>query len=69
MQRLIGLQILRHIPYIKPAGLIVESIERWGVKLSFDHAYIEKRKAMEFIQGVGIEQFNHLRSCGNELLK
>ncbi|XP_058784836.1 uncharacterized protein LOC131659698 [Vicia villosa] len=60
---------LRHSPQMKPAGLIAEALERWGVKLSHDQAYRAKRKAMELVQGAGIEQFSHLRSYGQEILK
>lgn len=54
---------------MKPAGLKVEVVERWGVKLSHDQAYRTKRKAMELVQMAGIEQFTHLRSYGQELLE
>lgn len=62
-------RILRHNPFMKPSGLKAEVVERWGVKLSHDQTYRAKRKAMELVQGVGIEQFTHLRSYGQELLK
>lgn len=61
--------ILRHNPSMKPSGLIAEVVERWGGKLSHDQAYRAKRKAMELVQGDGIEQFTHLRNYGQELLK
>ncbi|CAK8563502.1 unnamed protein product [Lathyrus sativus] len=60
---------IRHIPEIKTKGLIAEAIKKWGVNLSKDQAYRAKKKAMELIQGVGREQFTHLRSYGEELLK
>ncbi|KAI5385535.1 hypothetical protein KIW84_072220 [Lathyrus oleraceus] len=62
-------RILRHNPFMKPSGLKAEVVERWGVKLSHDQTYRAKRKSMELVQGVGIEQFTHLRSYGQELLK
>ena len=46
-----------------------ESLERWEVNISQDQAYRAKRKAMDLIQGVGFDQFNHLRSYVEELLK
>ncbi|KAI5385810.1 hypothetical protein KIW84_072426 [Lathyrus oleraceus] len=61
--------ILRYSPSMKPSGLRAKAVERWGVKLSHDQAYMAKRKPMELVQGVGIEQFTHLRSYGQELLK
>ncbi|KAI5393450.1 hypothetical protein KIW84_060544 [Lathyrus oleraceus] len=51
----------RHNPYIKPTGIVAESLKRWGVKISQDETYREKRKAMNLIQGVDFDQFNHLR--------
>lgn len=61
--------IFRHGPSMKPSGLRDKAVERWGVKLSHDQAYMTKRKAMKLVQGVGIEQFTYLRSYGQELLK
>lgn len=61
--------ILRHSPHMKPPGFIAEAVERWGVKISYDHAYRAKRTAMKLVQGEGIEQFTHLRNYGHELLK
>ncbi|XP_058741093.1 uncharacterized protein LOC131613441 [Vicia villosa] len=61
--------ILRHNPDMKPAGLIAQAIDRWGVKLSHDQAYRAKRKAMDLLQGASMDQFNHLRSYAQELLK
>ncbi|XP_050890051.1 uncharacterized protein LOC127095397 [Lathyrus oleraceus] len=40
-----------------------------GVKLSKDKAYRAKKKAIELIQGDGREQFKHLRTYVEELLK
>lgn len=48
---------------------IAEAIKKWGVKLSKDQAYKAKKKAIKLIQGVGCEQFKHLRSYAEELLK
>ncbi|XP_058753082.1 uncharacterized protein LOC131626267 [Vicia villosa] len=62
-------QILRHNPDMKPAGLIAESVERWGVKLSHDQAYRAKIRAIDLIQGAGMDQFSHLRSYAQDLLK
>ncbi|XP_058763696.1 uncharacterized protein LOC131637121 [Vicia villosa] len=42
---------------------------RWGSKITIDQAYRAKRKALEMIQGAGIDQFRHLRSYGEELLR
>lgn len=39
------------------------------MKFSNDQAYRTKKKAIEFIQGAGREQFKHLRSYAEELLK
>ncbi|KAI5425507.1 hypothetical protein KIW84_031348 [Lathyrus oleraceus] len=39
--------ILRHNPSMNPSGLRAEVVERWGVKLSHDQAYVAKRKAMK----------------------
>ncbi|XP_058733914.1 uncharacterized protein LOC131605589 [Vicia villosa] len=61
--------ILRHSPDMKPVGLIAEAVDRWGVKLSHDKAYRAKRRAMELIQGAGMDQFTHLRRYAQELLK
>ncbi|KAI5437003.1 hypothetical protein KIW84_023213 [Lathyrus oleraceus] len=61
--------ILRHNPSMKPSGIGAEAVERWGVKLSHDQEYMAKRKVMELVQGDGIEQFTHLRSYGQVLLK
>ncbi|XP_058722358.1 uncharacterized protein LOC131594286 [Vicia villosa] len=36
---------------MKPAGLIAQSLDRWGVKLSHDQAYRAKRRAMDMLQG------------------
>lgn len=73
MRRQSGLQkfanILRHNPQMKPSGLITESIERRGVKLSHDQACKDKRKATELVQGAGIDQLTHLKSYAQELLK
>ncbi|XP_058784528.1 uncharacterized protein LOC131659338 [Vicia villosa] len=60
--------ILRHSPNMKPVGLIAEAVERWGVKLSHDQAYRAKRRAMDLIQGAGMDQFTHLRRYALELL-
>ncbi|KAI5393552.1 hypothetical protein KIW84_060611 [Lathyrus oleraceus] len=54
---------------MKPSGLRAEAVKRWGVKLSHDQTYREKRKSMELVQEVGIEQLTHLRIYGQELLK
>ncbi|CAK8569806.1 unnamed protein product [Lathyrus sativus] len=65
-----GLPTLLHIvPIGKPAVLIAEAVEKWGVKLFHDQEYRAKRKAMELVQGAGIEEFSHLRSYGQEILK
>ncbi|XP_058784868.1 uncharacterized protein LOC131659733 [Vicia villosa] len=61
--------ILRHNPDMKPAGLIAQAIDRWGVNLSRDQAYRFKRKAIDLLQGASMDQFNHLRSYAQELLK
>lgn len=61
--------MLRHSPHMKPAGLRAEVDGRWRVKLSHDQAYRAKRKAMELVQEASIEQFTHLRSYEQELLK
>ncbi|XP_058725212.1 uncharacterized protein LOC131596548 [Vicia villosa] len=61
--------ILRHNPDMKPAGLIAQALDRWGVKLSHDQAYRAKRRAMDMLQGAGMEQFQHLRRYAQELLK
>ncbi|XP_058742388.1 uncharacterized protein LOC131614867 [Vicia villosa] len=61
--------ILRHNPDMKPAGLIDQALDRWGVKLSHDQAYRAKRRAMDMLQGAGMEQFQHLRRYAQELLK
>ncbi|XP_058741784.1 uncharacterized protein LOC131614177 [Vicia villosa] len=60
---------LRHTPEMKTKGLIAEAMEKWGVKLSVDQAYRAKKKAIELIQGAGREQFIHLISYAEELLK
>ncbi|XP_058783216.1 uncharacterized protein LOC131657882 [Vicia villosa] len=62
-------QLLRHSPYMKPAGLVAETLQRWGSKITTDQAYRAKRKALEMIQGAGIDQFRHLRSYGEEFLR
>ncbi|XP_058726755.1 uncharacterized protein LOC131598141 [Vicia villosa] len=62
-------QLLRHSPYMKPAGLVAETLQRWGSKITIDQVYRAKRKALEMIQGAGIDQFRHLRSYGEELLR
>ncbi|XP_058746445.1 uncharacterized protein LOC131619357 [Vicia villosa] len=54
---------------MKTKGLIAEAMQKWGVKLSSDQAYMAKRKAMELIHGAGREQFTHLRRYAKELLK
>ncbi|CAK8538129.1 unnamed protein product [Lathyrus sativus] len=61
--------ILRQCPNMKPVGLISESFDRWGLKLSHDQAYKAKRRELDMIQGAGIDQFSHLRSYAEELLK
>ncbi|XP_058754872.1 uncharacterized protein LOC131628023 [Vicia villosa] len=61
--------MLRHSPEMRCKGLIAEALQKWGVKLSKDQAYRAKRKALELIQGAGREQFSHLRTYANELLK
>lgn len=48
---------------------MVESLEKWGVKISQDQAYIAKRKAMDLIQSASCDQFNYLRSYTKESLK
>ncbi|XP_058757121.1 uncharacterized protein LOC131630348 [Vicia villosa] len=58
---------LRHTPEMKTKGLIAERVEKWGVNLSVDQAYRAKKKEIELIQGVGREQFIHLRSYAEEL--
>jgi hypothetical protein len=60
---------LRVTPDMKPKGLVAEAIDKWGVKLSLDQAYRAKRRAIELIEGAGREQFSHLRTYANELLK
>ena len=54
---------------MKPAGLIAEAIDKWSVKITPDQAYRAKRRAQELIKGDGREQFAHLRSYADELLK
>ena len=61
--------ILRHTPELKTKGLIAIGIEKWGVKLSMNQAYRAKKRAIEMIHGAGREQFKHLRSYAEELLK
>ncbi|XP_058783183.1 uncharacterized protein LOC131657842 [Vicia villosa] len=58
-----------HSPYIKPSGLVAVALEKWEVKISYDQAYKAKRRAMDLLQGAGLNQFNHLRSYAKELLK
>ncbi|XP_058784134.1 uncharacterized protein LOC131658902 [Vicia villosa] len=60
---------LRHTPEMKSKELVAECLQIWGVKLSSHQAYRAKRKIIELIQGAGREQFNHLRSYAEELLK
>ncbi|XP_050914989.1 uncharacterized protein LOC127129931 [Lathyrus oleraceus] len=40
---------------MNPSGLRAEVVERWGVKLSHDQAYVAKRKAMKLVQGAVME--------------
>lgn len=37
--------------------------------MSYDQAYRAKRRAMDLIQGVGMDHFSHLRRYAHELLK
>ncbi|XP_058744165.1 uncharacterized protein LOC131616720 [Vicia villosa] len=61
--------VLRHSPHMKPAGLVAEALQRWGCKISADQAYRAKRRALDLIQGADFDQFSHLRSYAEELLK
>ena len=54
---------------MKSSGLVAEALQRWGVKISSDQVYRAKRRALDIIQGVGLDQFKHLRSYAEELLK
>lgn len=47
---------------MKTKGLIVESIEKWGVKLTHDQAYRAKTRTIEINQGTRSEQYKHLKS-------
>lgn len=53
---------------MKPVELIVESIERYVVKLSFDQAYRAIRRIMELIEGASREHFTLLRIYAQEFL-
>ncbi|XP_058759822.1 uncharacterized protein LOC131633127 [Vicia villosa] len=55
--------------YWQPSGLVAVALEKWEVKISCDQAYKAKRRAMDLLQGAGLDQFNHLRSYAEELLK
>ncbi|XP_058726237.1 uncharacterized protein LOC131597563 [Vicia villosa] len=59
--------ILRHTPEMRPKGLIAESFEKWGVKLSSAQAYRAKTRALELIQGAETEQYSKLRNYAEEL--
>ncbi|XP_058783420.1 uncharacterized protein LOC131658103 [Vicia villosa] len=59
--------ILRHTPEMRPKGLIAESFEKWGVKLSSAQAYMAKTRALELIQGAESEQYSKLRNYAEEL--
>lgn len=59
--------MLRHTPEMKPNGLIVEALDKWGVKLSKYQAYRAKVRAIEMIQGAQREQYAHLREYADEL--
>ncbi|XP_073227078.1 uncharacterized protein [Cicer arietinum] len=59
--------MLRHTPKMKPKGLIVETLDKWGVKLSTYQAYRAKVRAIEMIQGAQMEQYAHLREYADEL--
>ncbi|XP_004492078.1 uncharacterized protein [Cicer arietinum] len=52
---------------MKPKGLIVETLDKWGVKLSTYQAYRTKGRAIEMIQGARREQYAHLREYADEL--
>ncbi|XP_058746127.1 uncharacterized protein LOC131618999 [Vicia villosa] len=60
--------ILRHAPNMKSVGLIAVEIEILGVKLLVDQENRAQSKVVELIQGVGRDQFTHLRSYAQELL-
>ncbi|XP_058780530.1 uncharacterized protein LOC131654122 [Vicia villosa] len=59
--------LLRHTPEMRPKGLVAESLEKWGVKLSSAQAYRAKIRALELIHGAETEQYAYLRNYGEEL--
>lgn len=61
--------ILRHTPGMKIKALQAECKTRWGLMLSRFQVYRAKTKALEMIEGSMVEQYKHLRSYGEELLR
>ncbi|XP_057423638.1 uncharacterized protein LOC130717437 [Lotus japonicus] len=61
--------MLRHTPSLKVGALVEEAKIRWGVVLSRFQAYRAKVTELEMIQGAVLEQYRHLRSFGEELLR
>jgi hypothetical protein len=61
--------ILRHTPNMKIRALQEEAKTRWGVMLSRYQAYRAKTRALKMIEGGCIDQYSHLRSYGEELIR
>jgi len=61
--------ILRHTPGMRIKALQTECKTRWGLMLSRFQVYRAKTKALEMIEGSMVEQYKHLRSYGEELLR
>jgi len=61
--------ILRHTPGMRIKALQTECKTRWGLMLSRFQVYRAKTKALEMIEGSMVEQYKHLRSFGEELLR
>lgn len=59
--------LLRHTLEMRPKGLVVEALEKWGVKLSSAQAYRAKTRALELIQGAETDQYAYLRNYVEEL--
>jgi len=63
------ISILRHTPTMRIKALQIECKTRWGLMLSRYQVYKAKTKALEMIEGSMVEQYKHLRSYVEELLR
>lgn len=63
------LPTIRHTPKMKLKAIIGECQNRWGVVLNIYQAGRVRKEALKLIHGAEQEQYTHLRSYADELLR